>query len=176
MREVITSETCRSCGACCWSSVDQPRYADVTAEDVERLPKRFVRLHVIQSRPFDRLAAALDGQHVPDGAIATKWETQRSGPFKGIDVCVCVALRGSLMHRVSCSVYEKRPRVCRDAVKPGDKACRAYRALFLEAIDRVKGADEREKTAEPAPEAPRPRRRRRRSLRAPRSAYPGLRP
>jgi Fe-S-cluster containining protein len=117
-REIITAATCRSCGACCWSMVDQEYYADVTPEDVERLPKRFVKLHVVQS----------------EEAIATKWQKQAAGPFKGVSACVCAALRGSLMHRVSCSVYENRPRSCRNALQPGDRSCRETRRMFKAAI------------------------------------------
>ena len=123
-RERVTSATCRSCGACCWSMHEQPRHCDVTPEDLERLPKRFVRLHVIGTHPLNRLAARLDGDHLPDTAIATTWVKQKHGPFKGADALVCAAHRGSLMHDVSCSVYERRPRACREAVQPGDRACR----------------------------------------------------
>jgi Fe-S-cluster containining protein len=129
-RERVTSATCRSCGACCWSMHDQPRYCDVTAEDLERLPKKFVRLHVIGTHALNRLAARLDGDPLPDAAIATTWVKQKHGPFQGVDALVCAALRGSLMHDVSCSVYERRPRACREAVQPGDRACLAIRRMF----------------------------------------------
>jgi hypothetical protein len=95
-------------GRCCWSIHDQPRYCDVTHEDLERLPKKFVRLYVIGTHP-SQLAAMLDDDHVPHAAIATTWATQKHGPFQGADALVCVALRGSLMHDVSCSVYGGDP-------------------------------------------------------------------
>jgi Fe-S-cluster containining protein len=133
-REVITAKTCLSCGACCWSMHDQERYCDVTPEDIERLPKKFVRLNVIATRPFDMLVAALSGDNrTPAYAIATKWAKQTSGPFKGTEACVCAALKGSLMSKVSCTVYKDRPNVCRKAVKPGDRSCRDIRRLMRQA-------------------------------------------
>ena len=136
-RERITAKSCLTCGACCWSPVDQPAYCDVSATDAGRLSKKFVRLNVLQTRPVDLLAAAIDGAQMPHGAIRTKWVTQKAGPFKGVDALVCAALRGSIFHRVSCSVYDKRPRTCRVAVVPGDKACRQLRQMFKEAVERA---------------------------------------
>ena len=83
------------------------------------------------------LAHAIDGNRIPDGAIKTVWTKQKTGPLKGIEICACAALRGSVMQRVSCSVYEDRPRVCRVAVVPGDKACRQAREMFQQAIDHL---------------------------------------
>lgn len=117
----LTSKDCLTCGLCCVSLVDQVDYCNVTEQDKARLGKRFVRLHVVQ----------------PSGdAIKTKWKVQRAGPLKGVEACSCVALRGSLKHRVSCSVYSVRPEVCRKAVLPGDRACRQVRQLFQEMLER----------------------------------------
>lgn len=127
----ITSADCVKCGLCCVSLHDQDRFADVTAEDEKRLGKKFVRLHVIHTHPFDMLTSALGGgDRLPQGVIATKWLKQRVGPFKGLEVCACVALRGSLLEKTSCSIYNKRPKVCHDAVKPGDKTCKQIRAIY----------------------------------------------
>jgi hypothetical protein len=136
-RERITAATCRSCGACCWSTQDQEVYCDVTAADVSRLPKRFVRLNVLGQRPVDMLASMLDGRHIPAAAIRTKWAAQRSGPFRNVRACVCAALQGSLMHKVRCSVYKVRPTACRKAIKPGDRSCRWIRSQFRQAADRL---------------------------------------
>lgn len=135
----LISEDCRGCGACCVSLTDSDVYADVTPKDEERLGKKFVRLNVV------------------DGAIKTRWLRQRSGPFKGVEACSCVALRGSLFHKVYCAVYANRPTVCRKAVNPGDRTCRQARRLFRDCIeseserdgsdvDRVDGRD-----VEPSP-------------------------
>ncbi len=117
-RQKLTSADCLKCGLCCVSLVDQDEYANVTETDKTRLGRRFVRLYVVQD------------------AVKTKWRVQRSGPLKGVEACACVALRGSLGHRVSCSVYENRPDVCHKAVKPGDRACHQVRQLFHEMLDR----------------------------------------
>lgn len=118
-REVITEESCVSCGACCISVEDQPGFVDVTSRDVDRLGKKFVRLHVHQS------------DNGGGGTIKTRWLPQRAGPFKGTRVCACVAFEGSLFLRTSCTVYEQRPNACRNGVRPGDVACREIRAHFL---------------------------------------------
>lgn len=135
--EKITAATCRSCGICCVSLTGSEVYCDVTVEDMKRLSKSFVARNVIRPRLFDRLAHAIDGNRIPDGAIKTVWTKQKTGPLKGIELCACAALRGSVMQRVSCSVYEDRPRVCRVAVVPGDKACRQARDLFHGLLDRL---------------------------------------
>jgi Fe-S-cluster containining protein len=114
----LTSEDCRKCGVCCVSLTEHPEYADVTEKDKARLGQRFVRLNVLQD------------------AIKTEWKTQRTGPFKGVQACSCVALRGSLMSRVSCSVYKVRPEVCKKAVKPGDRTCLRVRQMFRDLIER----------------------------------------
>jgi Fe-S-cluster containining protein len=109
---------CLTCGLCCVSLEDQDEYCNVDAKDEARLGKRFVRLNVV------------------NGAIKTKWKLQRSGPLKGAEACACVALQGSVGHRVRCSVYEIRPKVCHTAVKPGDRACHQVRRLFNEMLER----------------------------------------
>jgi Fe-S-cluster containining protein len=118
--ERLTAESCRSCGACCITFEDQGYWADVEAKDEARLGKRFVRLNVVR-----RFAGA---------GIKTEWKPQKTGPLAGIHACVCVALRGSVMSRTSCKIYERRPEVCRKAVKPGDRGCREIRRLMREAI------------------------------------------
>lgn len=134
-RETITAKTCRSCGACCVAPYDQEEFCDVTAADMRRLGMRFVRLNVLQPSTFDVLASAMSGQaHV--SAIRTEWRTQARGPLKGFELNTCAALRGSVMQRVGCRVYPKRPDVCRNAVKPGDKVCREIRQTFARQIER----------------------------------------
>lgn len=113
----LTSADCLKCGICCVSLVDQEEYANVTDKDKELLGKRFIRLHVV------------------DNAIKTKWRAQRTGPLKGVEACACVALHGSIGSRVSCSIYAKRPEVCRKAVKPGDRTCLHVRKLFQEMLE-----------------------------------------
>ena len=137
VKETITADTCRSCGLCCVSLTESDVYCDVTVEDMKRLSKGFVRKNVVPTSAFDRLAHAIDGNRIPDGVIKTHWNEQKAGPLKGVEVCACVALRGSVMHRVSCAIYENRPRACRVAVVPGDKACREVRGLFQRLLDEL---------------------------------------
>jgi Fe-S-cluster containining protein len=134
MREKITSATCRSCGACCVSLNKQDAFCDITSTDEERLGKRFVRLNVLRPSPIDYFARMFDGAPNPEGVIKTKWLEVKTGPLKGVSVCACIALRGSVMSKASCSVYEKRPKVCRTAVKPGDQSCRDIREMFLQLV------------------------------------------
>lgn len=125
----VTAEDCRSCGVCCITlRRDQEAFCDVEAADLVRLDKRWARKNVMSFSHFDQLLAAIDGDpNMPGMALKTKWERTKAGPFKNVSVNKCVALRGSVMHRTSCSIYERRPNVCREAVKPGDQTCRWLR-------------------------------------------------
>lgn len=135
-RERITSETCRSCGLCCIAVHDQPAFCDVTAEDLKQFSRQWTRSNVMFPHVFDQLVAGIEGFHLPDAAIKTKWQKTNRGKFKGFEMCRCVALRGNPGHAVKCSIYEKRPEVCRDAVKPGDKTCREIRRDYDEMLRR----------------------------------------
>ena len=126
-REKITAATCVKCGLCCCALTDQNAFCDVTPTDAKRLGKRFVRLHVLHPSVMDQLTSAFDGRPVPWGAIETKWKEQEAGPLKGVSVNACVALKGTVMQQVKCSVYAKRPDTCRTAVIPGDESCRWLR-------------------------------------------------
>jgi Fe-S-cluster containining protein len=125
---------CLTCGACCICQVDQEYYVDLTPEDMYRLGKSFIKSSVCSVPPFDTLAMIFDGRDVMGGVILTKWRIMRSGPFKSYEMNTCKALRGSVMQEVSCSIYKKRPRACREAIKPGDKSCREVRRAFQKTI------------------------------------------
>lgn len=135
--EKLTAKDCRSCGVCCVCSQDQGEYCDVTETDIERLSPAFVRRNVHFHSTFDRLFAAIGGSE-RTGAIATHWVEVRTGPLRSYELNACVALRGSIMHRVSCSIYECRPAVCKSAVKPGDRSCKELRRAFFQTIERLK--------------------------------------
>lgn len=136
-REKITAATCLECGLCCVSLHDQQTYCDITAKDEERLGKKFVRLHVLYPRPFDSLYVAMDGGPRMYGAIKTAWVEHTRGPFKGVATCECVALKGSLLERTRCGVYDKRPEVCRKSVRPGDSACRESRKMVKKMLEEL---------------------------------------
>jgi hypothetical protein len=116
--------------------VDQPVYCDVTWEDEARLSPGFVRKNVVHPDLVSWAAYIMRGESPEDGAIRTQWRTMRTGKLRGVDVNVCAALRGSVMSRVSCSVYDNRPEVCRKAVQPGDRGCRKVRAMITQFIDK----------------------------------------
>ena len=142
MKKVITAETCRTCGVCCVSLHDQESFADVDDTDLERLDPRWVWKNVIRgpvsvrvngrSPDYAWIRSLVYGDGL-EPAIRTEWRRQACGPFRGVEVCACVALRGSILSRVSCTIYGRRPKVCRTAVKPGDRTCREARRMYLEA-------------------------------------------
>ena len=112
MRPVDTVD-CKKCGCCCVAMEDNTVWADVEEEDAKRLGSRLVREHVVEK------------------GIKTRWKVQKTGPFREYELCACTFLRGSVLHRVSCSVYDKRPQVCRVAFQPGDRECLKVRKWFL---------------------------------------------
>ena len=130
MKEKITSKTCLSCGACCVAPNDQEVFCDLVESDIKRLGEKWVQKHALAPNPITLFSCVIDGAPPPPLAIRSKYRAQRAGRLKGWELCCCVALRGSVMNQVSCSVYEKRPRACRMAVKPGDSACRRIRQAF----------------------------------------------
>jgi len=125
---------CRKCGVCCVCPVDHDTYCELTPEDVARLSKKFIKENVIFVPPFNSLSKVIDGHVIEGGIICTKWRTMRSGPFKEYEMNTCAALRGSIMSAVSCSIYEKRPVICRTALKPNNKDCLRIRKAFRQTI------------------------------------------
>lgn len=126
---------CCTCGACCVSPTDQEVFCDISENDEKLLGKALVRRYVLYPSFFDTLCANIDGRVLHWGAIKTQWREVRSGPLKGISVCACVFLTGSVFKKVSCRVYEKRPRTCRVAMRPGEKACLRLRRMIREAAE-----------------------------------------
>ena len=122
---------CRTCGLCCVAPHDQDSFCDLDEEDEERIGESWVRRNVMRYSTFERfLAAANTGQRLPPGAIRTRWKPVKAGPLKGHRACACVALRGSILRRVSCSIYGRRPKVCREAIAPGDHTCLDLRRVY----------------------------------------------
>ena len=131
---------CRSCGACCVSFEDQGYFCDVDDDDLAKLSRAFVRKNV-EMFACPQLLGLLAHTNYVCGAIMTKWVEVKSGPLKDYELNVCRALRGSVMSKVSCSIYKNRPRTCKIAVSPGSRACREVRRAFKNAIDEIGGAD-----------------------------------
>ncbi len=135
----LTSADCQKCGACCVALSDHGSYCDVTEADEKKLSPGFVKKHVIRLPLIDQL---MYGPGVPPGAIRTSYKTQKTGLHKGYELNTCDALRGSVMSRVSCSVYKNRPRVCHTAVKPGDKYCLILRKTFETRSEDLENSDD----------------------------------
>jgi Fe-S-cluster containining protein len=100
-----TPDDCRTCGACCFS--ESPRHARVTGDDYARLGDDAEALVTwIGNVAFMRL----------QGHAADLPPTQR---------CIALALDPS-EGAFSCSIYDRRPQVCRD-LERGGSACVAER-------------------------------------------------
>lgn len=78
---------CRTCGACCAPQRNDAVYVGVTAADIARMSRLWRERHVARD------------------AVLTKLDP--------VGRCVCVALRGAIGQRVSCTIYERRPSECR---------------------------------------------------------------
>lgn len=104
---------------------------------MKRLGRQFVRLNVIQPTPLENIG----GEMIGYAAIATRWVDTKEGPFRDLRVNACVALAGDVGHSVRCTVYERRPEVCRMAIQPGDEWCRQLRTRFAEQVKEIRDAD-----------------------------------
>ena len=110
-------EDCIRCGACCFS--ESPRHAQVTGDDYERLGDDAPRLVTwLGNQAFMRIEG--DGAKEPIGRCAALVLDPKTGEYL-------------------CSVYERRPDVCR-MLDRGSPACagereakraRPHRALAL---------------------------------------------
>lgn len=123
---------CRSCGLCCVAPYDQEAFADLEADDFKRLSRSWVRRNVLFAAPFDLLVQALEGARSVQAAVKTRWKKVKAGPLQGCQVCACVSLRGSPGNQVSCAIYDRRPRTCRESVNPGDRTCLQIRSMYDE--------------------------------------------
>ena len=142
----MTKPDCRTCGVCCVAPGEQDVYCDVDEKDLKRLSPGFIRKHITNAfQPLEYLATVViagKSARASDGiatmlAIRTQWKMMRTGPFAGNELNVCAALRGSVLSRVSCSVYRNRPAVCRKAIKAGERECLIARDNFKRAAERL---------------------------------------
>jgi Fe-S-cluster containining protein len=102
---------CQSCGACCSPAYDDDdRYVELEERDRKRLPW-----------PRRNLLVLTETETVPalSETVTRSWirtRVNRDGDL------VCSCLTGKVGGRVACSVYEKRPEICR-AFRPGSSMC-----------------------------------------------------
>jgi Fe-S-cluster containining protein len=123
---------CVECGACCWSIQEQASFCDLTEAECDRFTPQFLSKNVEFFSIFDRFVSC---QKLPAAALRTKWLLNKSGPFKGVETLVCCQLDGSILQKVRCKIYEKRPGTCKRSVKPGDRTCRQIRNLLWNSLE-----------------------------------------
>lgn len=110
---------CNQCGACCVSHNEKIQYrvALTDQSDIDRLPDR-AKAWVFMS---------------PEAGKALRTKTDEDG-FR-----VCMGLEGKIGGSPVCSIYENRPKLCRNFAT-GSKNCHKYRRLAgLEASDVISG-------------------------------------
>jgi len=114
---------CTACGVCCRAPPNQMAWADIYEDDLARLTPYFIRKHVRRRTAFQMLVEELTlrPSYFTVDAIHTK------GNHNGT---VCVALRGTIGKRCSCSIYARRPDVCRN-FEPGCPSCLRARRIYL---------------------------------------------
>lgn len=104
---------CRTCGACClsraWNHDDGP-FADVGDDEAERIEAK---------KPNAIVYCPPSGWAFRETQLAMRVANGR-----------CVALKGSVGRRVSCSIYEDRPSGCAE-FEPGSEACLEIRRKVL---------------------------------------------
>lgn len=104
-------EDCMECGACCFS--ESPRHARVTGDDYERLGEEDAERWVVfdANQAFMRLTRTKGASH-------------------------CAALTIDSRGTFTCSIYDRRPQVCRD-LERGGGACEGERATKHDRTRRV---------------------------------------
>jgi Fe-S-cluster containining protein len=95
---------CTKCGACCVADYDSPDYVHLLDQDLERLTDTEREQLVYVEQTF--------GQ--PQSSMKTCYDAREN--------CRCIALKGVVGEQVSCSIYERRPNVCRNFTA-GDSIC-----------------------------------------------------
>jgi uncharacterized protein len=98
---------CLTCGACCASPFDGEGYIQLDMDEEDRLGRKGLPVLEVIPDPEDRIVL---------------FGTKRNGQ----GVRVCVALTGRLGRQVACTIYEDRPRLCRQ-FEAGSPECHQAR-------------------------------------------------
>ena len=100
---------CRTCAACCAAELKLPFYVGLEPIDAERLSPRWRERNTARA------------------SILTKLDSTGR--------CVCVALRGTVGRRASCSIYQRRPDACRELLAGSRDCLRAREQAGLPTSD-----------------------------------------
>lgn len=100
----IDNYDCTQCGACCVSDFDSVDYVHLLEQDIDRMTddeqERFIYVEQTYGKSQSSMRTCRD----------------RKGN------CRCAALTGEIGVEVACSIYERRPNVCRN-FEPGTDIC-----------------------------------------------------
>lgn len=103
---------CQRCGLCCmawnWNGRNLP-FVEVGPREGARIAKKHPGLVVLDDTP-------------PTGMIFKAPNTLTLDVKNGR----CAALRGTMLKKVSCAIYEDRPAACRN-FRPGGRECLSIR-------------------------------------------------
>ncbi len=114
-KKLENSNACVSCGLCCvyYPTINPTNWAWVMTDE-EQVPKK---LYQIDRNPSNR-------EHYNKQGFKAVMKTKKDSDWK--DFRRCVALEGEVRTKVSCKVYENRPRVCSD-YEVGSERCNKIR-------------------------------------------------
>ena len=126
---------CTKCGICCVSQYEQDSYCDISSEkEFSRLGKKNKR-YVIFLNAISMFEQSIGCNKLTCAVIKTKTTKQKSGPLKGVKLCACTFLKGTVLEDCRCAVYENRPDICRNVVKPGDNYCLKAREYWKKTLN-----------------------------------------
>jgi len=108
---------CTRCGACCVSDYDAVDYVHLSEDDLARLSPAERRFFIHTDKTY--------------GSAQCSMKTA----YDEKDNCRCKALEGVVGESVACSIYEKRPSVCR-RFEPGTDVCDYARQAAFGVSDR----------------------------------------
>ena len=103
---------CQQCGACCVSDFDSVDYVHLREEDLDRLNADEYKQFVYTDATYGKTQCSMRTARDSEGN------------------CRCAALEGQVGKSVSCSIYERRPLVCRK-FQPETAECDYARQIYF---------------------------------------------